>query len=526
MKKIYIYDTTLRDGAQTQEISFSVEDKLRIAQKLAEFGVDYVEGGWPGSNPRDVEFFKKARKIAWNKTELTAFGSTRRKGVQPQADPNLCALIDAGTPGVTLFGKSWDFHVVHLLKASLDENLDMIRESVEYLKKQVGKVFYDAEHFFDGYKENWEYALKTLQAAVEGGADQLVLCDTNGGSLPHEVAEIVKRVFAQFKIPLGIHCHNDGDVAVANSLVAVREGVTSVQGTFNGYGERCGNANLTSVIPDLQLKMGYFCVPSENLSQLREVSRFIEELANLPPRIHRPYVGDAAFAHKGGVHVSAVRKNPKAYEHIAPEVVGNKRNILVSDLSGTANVLEKAERFGVQLEKRDSRVKKILEELKKLEHQGYQFEGAEASFELLMKKALGRYKKLFRLIDFRVIDEKRKEGEAPHSKATITIEVDGQKEHTTAEGNGPVNALDNALRKALEKFFPALKKVELLDYKVRVLSGHQGTGSTVRVLIESGDRHDRWGTVGVSENIIEASWQALMDSVEYKLLKDTSKGKK
>lgn len=520
-----LYDTTLRDGTQAEDISFSVEDKVRIAIRLDELGIHYIEGGWPGSNPRDIEFFKAMKMQKLSGSVLVSFGSTRRAGVKAKDDANIKALLASATPAITVFGKSWKLHVVKALRVSLEENLDMISDSVAYLKKRVDKVFYDAEHFFDGYKDDPAYALKTLVAARDAGADYIVLCDTNGGTLPFEVAEITEAVRARIKTSLGIHAHNDSDTAVANSLVAVRSGATMVQGTINGFGERCGNANLCSIIPALRLKMGIDCIPGDRLERLRETARFVYELANLPHQKHQPYVGDSAFAHKGGIHVSAVLKSPLTYEHIRPELVGNHQRVLVSDLSGRSNIIYKAQEYGVDVESEAGVVQDVLAELKSLEHRGFQYEGAEASFELLIQKALKKKPRYFKLLGFRVIDEKKAEDEAPYAEATIRLEVGGVIEHTAAEGNGPVNALDAALRKGLERFYPEIKDVSLLDFKVRVLAGVQGTSAMVRVLVESGDGKDKWGTVGVSENIIEASWQALVDSLEYKLFKDRKKVK-
>ncbi len=522
---IRIYDTTLRDGTQAEDISFTVEDKLRIAEKLDELGIHYVEGGWPGSNPRDIQFFREARRLRLAHARLCAFGSTARPGVAPEDDANVQALLEAETPVVTVFGKSWDLHVEDALRISLDENLALIEKSVAYLKAQGREVIYDAEHFFDGYKANPDYALRTLEAALGGGADVLVLCDTNGGSLPWEVGRIVGEVRARVDaVPLGIHCHNDGELAVANTLSAVQAGVTHVQGTVNGFGERCGNANLISIVPNLVLKMGRSCISMDRLKKLREVSRFVDELANLQHDKHQPFVGDAAFAHKGGVHVSAVRRNPATYEHIDPALVGNRQRVLISDLSGRANVLSKARELGVQLDENSDVARQILEKVKRLEAEGYLYEGAEGSFEVLLKKGIGRHRKFFDLMGFRVIDEKRREDETPIAEATIMLRVDGVVEHTAAIGNGPVNALDAALRKALEKFYPAIRDVRLVDFKVRVLTSGGGTESKVRVLIESSDGRETWGTVGVSENIIEASWQALVDSIEYKLMREEEAG--
>ncbi|MBW7957146.1 MAG: citramalate synthase [Deltaproteobacteria bacterium] len=522
---IFLYDTTLRDGTQAEDISFSVEDKIRIAKALDDLGVHYIEGGWPGSNPRDIEFFKSMAGEKLGNSKLVSFGSTRRAGVKASVDANLKALVSSRTPAVTIFGKTWKLHVLKAIRVSLDENIEMIFDSVAYLKKRVDEVFYDAEHFFDAYKDDPAYALKTLKAAKEAGADVLVLCDTNGGTLPFEVAEITREVRLNTSARIGIHAHNDSDTAVASSLSAVREGAVMVQGTVNGFGERCGNANLCSIIPALKVKMGLDCIGAEKLKKLRNTARFVNELANLPHLKHQPYVGDSAFAHKGGIHVSAILKNPATYEHMSPDLVGNIQRVLVSDLSGRSNIIYKAEEYGVDISSGSEVVKGVLNELKLLEHHGFQYEGAEASFELLIQKALKKKERYFKLLDFRVIDEKRSEDEAPHSEATIKLEVNGVVEHTAAEGNGPVNALDRALRKALERFYPSIRDVELLDFKVRVLAGMQGTAAKVRVLVESGDGADKWGTVGVSENVIEASWQAIVDSLEYKLFKDGKKRK-
>lgn len=522
MRKIDIYDTTLRDGAQSEDISFSVEDKLRITEKLDELGIDYIEGGWPGANPKDAEFFSKVSKLKLKTSQLVAFGSTHHASYKVHNDPNIKAFLNAKTSIVTIVGKTWDFHVREALRVSLNINLDLIYNSISYLKKRVLKVFFDAEHFFDGYKVNSEYAVKALEAAVSAGADCLVLCDSNGGTLPHEVERIIRelkthnsKLITQF----GIHAHNDAECAVANSIIAVELGASQVQGTINGLGERCGNANLISVIPNLKLKLKYDVVTNYKLKKLKDISRFVAEIANIRPFKRQPYVGDSAFAHKGGIHVSAILRRPETYEHIKPELVGNYQRVLISDLGGKSNIIRKIKEFNLKVDPYSPKVAQIVKDMKELENQGFQFEGAEASFELLMKKTFGLHRKFFDLIGFRVIVEKRKEGEPPLSEATIMLKVDRKEEHTAATGNGPVNALDNALRKALEKFYPQLKQVKLLDYKVRVLTAGTGTCAKVRVLIESGDNTHKWGTVGVSENIIEASWQALVDSIEYKLLR-------
>ncbi len=520
---VKIYDTTLRDGSQAEDIAFSVEDKIRIAQRLDDLGIHYIEGGWPGSNPKDIQFFQEIQSIPLSKAKIVAFGSTCRAGVSPQNDGNIRALVDAGTEAVTLFGKSWDIHPLEAMNISLDQNLEIIYQSVRFLKDRVSEVIFDAEHFFDGFKSNPRYALSTLKAAQKAGADWIVLCDTNGGTLPYEIEPALKDVQKEIALPLGIHVHNDTDMAVANTVLAVRAGVGMVQGTINGYGERCGNANLCSIIPSLKLKMGVDCVTDAQLRKITEVSRFVSEIANLPHHKFLPYVGESAFAHKGGIHVSAIRKTGMTYEHVDPERVGNHQRVLISDLSGESNILYKAAEFKIDLESKDPKVRKILDDLKRLESQGFQFEGAEGSFEILIKKGLGQHKRFFELVGFRVIVEKKREEEPPLCEATIMVRVGDRIEHTAAVGNGPVNALDHAIRKALEKFYPVLKEVKLLDYKVRILSTKDGTGAQTRVLIESGDGESKWGTVGVSENIIQASWQALVDSIDYKLLKEEEK---
>jgi 2-isopropylmalate synthase len=516
-ERIEIYDTTLRDGAQGEGVNFSVEDKCRIAEHLDALGVDFIEGGWPGSNPRDVEFFERARALRLGHARLAAFGATRRKGFSCETDPSIQALLRAGTPVVTVFGKSWGLHVTEALRLNYEENLEIISDTVRYLAARVACLIYDAEHFFDGYRADPAYALSTLRAAAEGGPARIVLCDTNGGSLPEWVEAVTREVAASVGVPLGVHCHNDGELAVANTLAAVSAGALHVQGTINGYGERCGNANLCSVIPNLELKLGRETnVGRARLSRLRETARTVSELANLALAPSAPFVGASAFAHKGGVHVSAVEREPRTYEHIEPEWVGNRRRVLVSDLSGRANLLAKARELGLELPEEG----RVLEELKRLEHGGYEFEAAEASFELLVRRMEGSHRPYFELLGFRVIDEHRG-ALMPMSEATIKVKVGERVEHTAASGTGPVNALDHALRRALEKFYPSLAEVRLVDYKVRVLTGNlSGTASLVRVLITSGDGRTQWGTVGVSSNIVEASWRALVDSVEYKLVKD------
>src|SRR5574337_421619 len=525
---IKLYDTTLRDGTQGEGVAFSMEDKVRIAQRLDTLGIHYIEGGWPGSNPKDLRFFKRVQDAVFKTAKIAAFGATRRPGVRPEEDGNLQALVEAGPPVVTIFGKCWDFHVTSALGTTLEENLAMSGEAIVFLRKHFEEVIYDAEHFFDGFKRNREYALRTLLTAEAAGALCLVLGDTNGGCLPHEISEVIRAVKKVVKpaTPLGIHAHNDTECAVANSLAAAAEGVNHVQGTINGYGERCGNANLVSIIPNLMLKMELHCIPEGNLKELRDASRFVSELANRKPWQHQPYVGDSAFAHKGGIHVSAVVKHAETYEHVEPEAVGNHRRVLVSELAGQSNILWKANEYGIDLDKNTPEAKRILEMLKRLEDEGFQFEGAEASFELLMERALGNHKPYFDLDGFRVIVEERKEDAEPLAEATVRLRVKGIPEHTAASGNGPVNALDHALRKALEDFYPNLKQMSLLDYKVRILDESKGTGAKTRVLITSGDGDETWGTVGVAANIIEASWQALVDSIEYKLRRDEKQGRR
>ncbi len=522
MKRIQIYDTTLRDGCQAEDVSFTLEDKLRIAERLDDLGVHYIEGGWPGSNPRDEEFFRAIKGVRLKHAKVAAFGSTRRAGVKAAEDRNLQLCLRAGAPVVTIVGKTWDLHVREDLRIPLKENLEVIHDSIAHLKKHVDEVIFDAEHFFDGLTADRAYALECVRAAADAGADLICLCDTRGGSLPTQVAAAVDAVRDTLATPLGIHCHNDSELAVANSVAGVEHGCVQVQGTINGFGERCGNANLISLIPVLQLKAGHHCVSATQLKKLADVSQFVYELSNLEPNKRQPFVGQSAFAHKGGLHVAAVQKNPTTYEHIDPALVGNSQRVLISDLSGRSNILYKAAKYGIDVDSNKPAVAALLQELKDLEARGFAYEGAEASFELLMQKALdGDRVRYFRLIGFRVIDEKRVEGEPPIAEATIMLEgPDGQIEHTAAQGNGPVHALDQALRKALGKFYPEVEQVRLHDYKVRVLGGAEGTAAVVRVLIESGDEHERWGTVGVSHNVIEASWQALVDSMDYKLYKE------
>ncbi|MCM8757945.1 MAG: citramalate synthase, partial [Candidatus Omnitrophica bacterium] len=517
--KIELYDTTLRDGAQTEGVSYSVNDKINIAKKLDELGIQYIEGGWPGANPKDSDFFRKMKRIKLKNSQLVGFCSTRHPRKKIYLDQNIRGVLNAQTEIVTIFGKSWDLHVREVLKVSLEDNLDLIRETIGYFKSKNKKVFYDAEHFFDGYKANPEYALKTILVAQQAGADTIVLCDTNGGSLPEEVYEIIQNVKNKINIPLGIHSHNDLGLAVANSLVAIKAGCSHIQGTFNGLGERCGNADLATLIGILKLKLKIDCISDVNLKRLTHISHYIWEVSNLKPQDNQPFVGRSAFAHKGGVHIDAMLKNPKTYEHIEPTSVGNHRRFLVSELSGKSSIVAIAKDIELSLDKKSSKAKKIFKLLQDLEHRGYQFEAAEGSFKLLLNKELKRFKKFFELEGFRVIVEKRPD-ERVFAEATIRLKVKGKEQYTASEGSGPVNALDNALRKALIQFYPQLAKMHLSDFKVRVLDEKAGTAAKVRVLIQSQDEKESWGTVGVSENIIEASWQALIDSIEYKLLKD------
>ena len=522
---IKIYDTTLRDGTQGEGVSFSMEDKVRLASRLDALGIHYIEGGWPGSNPKDLRFFARMQDVTLKHAKLAAFSMTRRAGGTAESDANMQALLTAGAPVATIVGKAWDFHVTHALGTTLEENLSMVHDTIAFLRSKMDEVLFDAEHFFDGFRANREYALAALRAAESAGAHWLVLCDTNGGTLPAELVDILRVVKAAVRTPLGIHVHNDAECAVANSLAAVAEGVGQVQGTMNGFGERCGNANLVSIIPSLVLKMGIECIPPNHLRELRDVSRFVSELANRKPWDAQPYVGDSAFAHKGGMHVSAVLKHPETYEHIDPQLIGNHRRVLVSELAGKSNIVWKAREFGIDIDQDTPDSRRILERLKQLEDEGFQFEGAEASFELLMERALGRYRPYFERDAYRVIVEEQSGDDEPVAEATVRVRVKGILEHTAAAGNGPVNALDHALRKALEQFYPNLKEMRLLDYKVRILDESKGTAAKTRVLITSGDTRETWGTVGVADNIIEASWLALVDSVEYKLRADDRRGR-
>ncbi len=522
--EVQIYDTTLRDGTQAEGVSFSRADKIRITERLDSFGVAYIEGGWPGSNPKDMGFFEAVRGRVFKHAKITAFGSTRRAGNPPAEDHNLRTLLEAETPAVAIFGKAWLLHVHQALRIAAEDNLAMIADSCAFLKQHGREVIFDAEHFFDGYSDNPEYALASLLKAAEGGASTIVLCDTNGGAMPHDVARICEQVKAALPaaVQLGIHCHNDGGCGVANSLMAVLSGATHVHGTINGIGERCGNADLCSIIADLELKLGRPCLPPGSLVHMRELSSFVYELANLHPDTHQPYVGKSAFAHKGGIHVNAIQKDSRTYEHIAPEKVGNTRRILVSDLAGGSNIMAKAAEHSLDIDQKSDEARAILAELKHLEGQGYEYEAADASFFLLMQKMLQKHAPFFTLEGFRVIVEKRGPQAPCLSEATIKITVDGDTELAAAEGDGPVNALDRALRKVLNRFYPEIAKVHLRDFKVRILEGEAGTAAKTRVLIESGDGDSIWGTVGVSENIIEASWQALLDSVEYILFRNAA----
>lgn len=521
-KNVCLYDTTLRDGSQGLGVSFSVADKIRIAQKLDSLGIQYIEGGWPGSNPKDIEFFSEIKKFKFNQARMAAFGSTRRANIPVEKDAQVLKLLEVETPVVTIFGKSWSFHVTDILKVSFEENLAMIADTVRYLKSKGREVVYDAEHFFDGFKADPEYAVKTLKAAEDAGADYLTLCDTNGGTLPSEISQVISHVKKHVSAPLGIHAHNDSGVAVANSLLAVTLGIRQVQGTINGLGERTGNADLCTILPNLQLKMGFKVVSDSQLRGLIEVSRFVDDLANMRHNPRLPFVGETAFAHKGGIHVDAVQKNQKSYEHIDPVVIGAKRIILVSELSGQSNVLMKAKDFGFDLKKNDPVTREIVKCVKEKEHKGYEYEPAEASLEVLIRKMLGKHQSFFEVLSYRVIVEHR-DGSLL-TEATVKVSVNGEVIYLASEGDGPVNALDSALRKSLQTFYPVLSEVELADFKVRVLEGEKGTSAHVRVLIESRDKQSIWGNVGVSENIIEACMEALVDSIEYKLYKSAHEG--
>ena len=525
--KIVLFDTTLRDGGQTRGVHFSVEDKIKLTRELDEMGFEYIEGGWPGSNPKDIQYFEAMKSIKLKNSKLTSFSSTRLKNTDPAKDPILAELVKAETPVFTLFGKSWDMHVTESLRTSLEENLDMISSTIEYLKPRGDEVVYDAEHYFDGYRINPEYAIQTLKAAADAGADWIVLADTNGGSLPSLVQEATAAAIAAVDKKVGIHTHDDGDLSLANTLIAVELGCTMVQGTINGLGERCGNANLCSVIPTLSLKMGYETLASEKIADLTRLSRLVSELSNKPHQESLPYVGERAFTHKGGIHVAAIRKNPKLYEHIEPDSIGNARNVPISDQAGKSNILQKAGELGMDVD--DAHAKTIVTKVKELEAEGYHFEGADASFELLSDDLTGRRKEYFIVHGFRVHSWENDKGDI-WSEATIKVSVpdsvagdgghDSSVEHTVGEGAGPVEAMDRALHRALETFYPALSDIRLTDYKVRILNEEAGTTAITRVLITSTDGKRHWGTVGVSQNIIEASWRALVESMEYKLKKD------
>ncbi|MFA9410323.1 MAG: citramalate synthase [Deltaproteobacteria bacterium] len=512
---VEVYDTTLRDGTQMEGMSLSCDDKLRIAERLDSLGVTFIEGGWPGSNPKDVEFFERAKDVAWKNATIAAFGSTCRAQLRAEDDKQLQTLLAAETPVCTIFGKTWNMHVTEVLRTSLEENLRMVEESVTFLQQNDRRVIYDAEHFFDGYKADAEYALETLRAAARGGAETLALCDTNGGSMPWEIEEMVRAVRAALPdTRLGIHAHNDGECGVANSVAAVRSGAHHVQGTINGYGERCGNANLCAIIPDVELKLGLQCLPEGRLSQLYDLAHFVAEIANLSPNDHAAYVGRSAFAHKGGVHVSAIRRHPESYEHVRPTLVGNESRVVVSELSGRSNLLSKAEELGLEVS--SDHGGRVLEKIKELESKGFAYEAAEASVALLMARHQADYEPPFEVLDFQA-GVGRRRGGGMFAEATVKVQIGDEVVHTAGEGNGPVSALDSALRKALRPFFPGVADMHLSDYKVRILDGRSGTGATTRVLIDSQSAHDTWSTVGASSNIIEASLQALIDSIEYGL---------
>lgn len=520
MTKISIYDSTLRDGAQAQGISYSVEDKLKIVERLDALGVSHIEAGNPGSNPKDLEFFTRAANLKLANARIIAFGATRKVGIPVEDDANVQSLLKANTSAIAIFGKSWDYQALEILRTTLDENLAMIADTIRYLKGQGKEVVFDAEHFFDGYKDNTEYSLKTLAAATEAGADCLCLCDTNGGSFPDEIFDITRTVCERFPdVRVGIHCHNDSEMAVANSIRAVQAGATQVQGTINGLGERCGNANLCSIIPNLQLKLGYDCIPPSAMRHLTSVARSVSEIANMPHNDKAAYVGGHAFAHKGGMHIDAVVKNPVSYEHINPELVGNSRRVLMSEVAGRATLLARINAIDPTLTKDSPETRRIIDRLKELEHEGYQFEAAESSFDLVVRKMLGRYTPFFELVEFKVITNEPAVNDV-NSSVIIKVRVDDQEVLTVAEGDGPVNALDKAARKALERLYPAIGEIRLTDYKVRVLDSDKASAAKVRVLIESTDHRENWTTIGVSTDIINASWQALVDSIEYKLLRD------
>lgn len=520
MTQIHVYDSTLRDGAQAQGISYSVDDKIKIVERLDELGISYIEAGNPGSNPKDLEFFKRVGELKLRNTKIIAFGSTRKVGIAVEDDNNVKSLLKAGTQAVAIFGKSWDYQVTDILRTTLEENLAMIGDTIAFFKAQGKEVVFDAEHFFDGYRFNSDYALQSLAAAAKAGADCLVLCDTNGGTFPDKIFELTRLVVERFPgVAIGIHCHNDCEMAVANSVAAVQAGATQVQGTINGIGERCGNANLCAIIPNVELKLGHQCLPTGELVHLTSVARFVSEIANMPLSDKAAYVGNDAFAHKGGMHIDAVNKNPVSYEHINPEAVGNNRRILMSEVAGRSTLLAKINMIDPTLTKDSPETKKIVDKLKELEHEGYQFETAESSFELVVRKLLGKYRPFFDLKEFKVVvNEPSVNG--TNSLAMLKIAVGGEDEITAAEGDGPVNALDKAMRKALERFYPAIREMRLTDYKVRVLDSDKATAAKVRVLIESADKSDSWTTIGVSTDVIDASWRALVDAIEYKLVRE------
>jgi 2-isopropylmalate synthase len=527
-QRIEVYDTTLRDGAQREGISYSVEDKIKIARALADLGVTFIEGGYAASNPKDEEFFRRAQGMDFGPSVLVAFGSTRKAGTSAAKDPNMHALVDAKTKAICIVGKSWDLHVTEILETSLEENLNMVSDSVAYLKSRGMMVFYDAEHYFDGFKRNPQYALDTIKAAAKAGADRVILCDTNGGVMPPELRAAVSAARSAVSTPLGIHVHNDTELAVANSILALEEGCIHVQGCINGYGERCGNANLCSLVPDLQIKLGYECLPAEKLGKLTEAARLVSEIANLAPDPHQPYVGASAFAHKAGLHVSAVLKHEMSYQHINPALVGNRTRAVVSELSGKGNIVYKAGELGLSHLVKGDLARELAQRIKEMESRGYQFEGAEASFELLLRRAQRDYQRPFEILDFSVAVDKEHAPQEPDgggltSRAIVKVRVDGENLLMAGEGNGPVNALDSALRKALNHFYPSLAVVRLTDYKVRILDEAAGTGAWVRVLIQSSDGEQEWTTVGASQNIIEASWTALTDSLEYWLARRQGK---
>jgi 2-isopropylmalate synthase len=520
MSRVEIFDSTLRDGAQAEGISFSVEDKLKIVKALDELGVAYIEAGNPGSNPKDLEFFKKVKSLKLENAKLTAFGSTRRRDIKVEEDANVQSLLEADTKAIAIFGKSWDFHVTEIIKTTLDENLMMIEETVAFLKSKGKEVIFDAEHFFDGYKANKEYAMASLEAAVRGGADCLALCDTNGGCMPLEVYDITKNVCSTFSVKVGIHCHNDTGMAVANSMMSVEAGAVHVQGTYIGFGERCGNANLSTIIGNLQVKKGVVCIPEENLEALTPTAVFMAEISNIQLYDREPYVGRSAFTHKAGMHIDGVNKAPHSFEHVNPEAIGNARRFLMSEVAGRSTILKKIKKFAPEITKDSEEVGQIVNRLKELEHEGYQFEGAESTFELIIRKHLGKYKPFFELENFKIIGDQPSKDSTFSAYAMVKVKVDGNEEFMAAEGDGPVHALDKALRKALEVFYPELRDVHLTDYKVRVLDSKSATASKVRVLINSSDGKEFWSTVGVSSDIIEASLIALVDSIEVKLLRD------